>query len=197
MCDEGRGIFDLVVSVLNVMCEPWKISQNRRNWLPLKRFSSFMKRIDMKRFLFFLFFLKQHNMSRKQPKYWPTSASRWFLMISPSSKWPDMTATWVNGITIIYLTCYLFFFKPTKDSYAVDHYLKGCLAAVVLCLFVGSSVEQNSYRAFLIHLKLLWSGHSAKVNGLNDDAKKRTLLYKAHMCKAVFPDAFWEVESAP
>ncbi len=24
-----------------------------------------------------------------------------------------------------------------------------------------------------------------------------TLLYKAHMCRAVFPEAFWDVESAP
>lgn len=44
------------------------------------------------------YYFKKKTSSRSvfkfQTDYSPTSVSRWFLIISPSSKWPDITATW-------------------------------------------------------------------------------------------------------
>lgn len=71
-----------------------------------------------------------------ESSYLPISVSLWFLIISPSSKWPDITATWLKkNKTITAHKCisllnevYLIFITPTRSLahlLSVLHLLNG------------------------------------------------------------------------
>lgn len=155
----------------------------------------------------------------------PISESLWFLMISPSSKWPDKTASCKQRRQTEIL------FVPAGQSYSTN--------AISLCRQNNKKAKHVPQNSGLFFKTFTWNGvwpclffaslfaplyrrtrtqlswwfreekesvnicrrYNSKHYGNNSLIRDLfailALLYRAEMWSAVFPEAFWEVVSAP